>query len=54
MTPSEAASHGLKLNEDGRRRSFAQLLAHPDIAFDTLKKVWPEVALWSDEVRGAD
>ena len=51
MTPSEAASHGLKLNEDGRRRSFAQLLAHPDIAFDTLKKVWPEVALWSDEVR---
>ena len=51
MTPSEAAAHGLRLNEDGRRRSFAQLLAHPDVSFDALAAVWPQVALWSETVR---
>ncbi len=51
MTPSEAAAHGLKINEDGRRRSFGQLLAHPEIDFDALAGIWPDVRRWSAEVR---
>ncbi len=42
VTPTEAAKHGLKLNHDGQRRSAYELLAYPDITFDTLKSVWPE------------
>jgi tRNA uridine 5-carboxymethylaminomethyl modification enzyme len=51
LTPAQAAAHGLRLNEDGRRRSFAQLLAHPDITFEALAEVWPEVSRWPLIVR---
>ena len=51
LTPSEAAKVGLQLNEDGRRRSFDQLLAHPDIGFDRLSPIWPELLDWRSDVR---
>ncbi len=51
LTPAQAAAHGLRLNEDGRRRSFAQLLAHPDIGFEALAAIWPEAADWPLVVR---
>jgi tRNA uridine 5-carboxymethylaminomethyl modification enzyme len=43
LTPKEAERHGLKLNQDGRRRSAFELLAYPDITFATLAAVWPEL-----------
>lgn len=43
LTPSEAARHGLTLNQDGIRRSAMQLLAYPDISFDRLAAVWTEL-----------
>ena len=41
MTPSEAIKHGLKLNQDGLRRSAMTLLGFNTISFDDLKNIWP-------------
>ncbi len=42
LSPNEAATHGLKLNQDGVRRSGYDLLAYPDIDYARLVSVWPE------------
>lgn len=42
LSPNEAATHGLKLNQDGVRRSGYDLLAHPDIDYARLVTIWPE------------
>jgi len=44
MTPNEAARHGLALNRDGHRRSAFELLAYPEIEWDVLRGVWPELS----------
>ncbi|RMB01850.1 tRNA uridine-5-carboxymethylaminomethyl(34) synthesis enzyme MnmG [Eilatimonas milleporae] len=41
LTPNEAATHGIKLNQDGVRRSAETLLSFPDITLETLASVWP-------------
>ena len=51
LNTNEASRHGIKLNEDGRRRSFAQLLAQPGVGFEMLAQVWPEIAHWRTDVR---
>jgi tRNA uridine 5-carboxymethylaminomethyl modification enzyme len=51
LTPAEARSHGLALRDDGRRKSFAQLLAHPDVGFDALASIWPRILDWRGDVR---
>lgn len=51
LTPSEAAKAGLRVNEDGQRRDLAQLLAYPDIGWDRLQSLWPEIGAWPDAVR---
>jgi tRNA uridine 5-carboxymethylaminomethyl modification enzyme len=43
-TPNELAKIGIKVNADGVRRSVSDLLAYPNINFQTLIKVWPELA----------
>lgn len=43
VSPNEAASHGLKLNQDGRRRTAFELLSFPDIDMAVVAKVWPEL-----------
>jgi len=43
LTPNEAAKAGLKVKEDGVRRSAFDLLSFNDINFDRLKEVWPEL-----------
>ena len=43
LTPTEARARGLTVNQDGIRRSAVQLLAYPDISFDRLAAVWPEL-----------
>ncbi|MEO0729846.1 MAG: tRNA uridine-5-carboxymethylaminomethyl(34) synthesis enzyme MnmG, partial [Pseudomonadota bacterium] len=42
LTPSEAASHGIKLNKDGRRRSAFEILSYPEIDFATISEIWSE------------
>ena len=51
LTPGEAGRYGLKVNADGQRRDLLQLLAYPDISFDRLAAVWPQIGAWSIEVR---
>ena len=42
-TPNELARAGILINQDGQRRSVKQLLAYPDITWDALAKLWPEL-----------
>jgi tRNA uridine 5-carboxymethylaminomethyl modification enzyme len=51
LTPAEAARRGFKVNADGQRRSLVQLLAYPDIEFDALAQLWPQIRAWVPEVR---
>ncbi len=51
LSPQEAATHGLRVKADGRRRDVGELLAYPDIGLDDLVRVWPELGLWPAEVR---
>jgi tRNA uridine 5-carboxymethylaminomethyl modification enzyme len=44
MTPNEAARHGLALNKDGQRRSAFELLAYPEIGWDQVRSIWPELS----------
>jgi tRNA uridine 5-carboxymethylaminomethyl modification enzyme len=44
ITPNEAAKHGLALNRDGVRRSAFELLAYPDVGWDDVRRIWPELA----------
>lgn len=44
MTPNAAAKHGLTLNRDGHRRSAFELLAYPEIEWETLRGIWPELS----------
>lgn len=43
LTPNEAASLGIEIKFDGRRRSAFELLTYPNIALDTLVRKWPEL-----------
>jgi tRNA uridine 5-carboxymethylaminomethyl modification enzyme len=43
ITPNEAAKHGLALNKDGQRRSAFELLAYPDIGWEQVRAIWPEL-----------
>ena len=51
LTPPEAMRAGFKVNADGQRRNLIQMLAYPDVTFDDLARVWPQVAGWSAQVR---
>jgi tRNA uridine 5-carboxymethylaminomethyl modification enzyme len=43
LTPSEAKRHGLKLNQDGVRRTAFELLSYPDITTHQLAAIWPQL-----------
>jgi tRNA uridine 5-carboxymethylaminomethyl modification enzyme len=44
VTPNEAARYGIKLNQDGTRRSAYELLAYPEQSLDVLRPLWPELS----------
>jgi tRNA uridine 5-carboxymethylaminomethyl modification enzyme len=43
LTPSQAAQHGLMLNQDGQWRSAFELLSHPNLGVAELAKIWPRL-----------
>ncbi|HYC03404.1 MAG TPA: tRNA uridine-5-carboxymethylaminomethyl(34) synthesis enzyme MnmG [Azospirillaceae bacterium] len=43
-TPNELAKRGLTINQDGVRRSAADLLRYPDIDLARLAALWPELS----------
>lgn len=46
-TPTQAIAAGLQLNRDGLRRSAFQLLSYPDIGFEKLATIWPQLREFS-------
>jgi tRNA uridine 5-carboxymethylaminomethyl modification enzyme len=50
LTPTEAARYGLTVNRDGRRRTAFELLSFPDIAFDRLVPIWPELGKLAPQI----
>lgn len=43
ISPSEAASRGLPVSQDGQRRNGLQLLAFPNIGMDDLRSIYPDL-----------
>ncbi|MDP2699238.1 tRNA uridine-5-carboxymethylaminomethyl(34) synthesis enzyme MnmG [Thalassospira sp.] len=42
-TPNQLVKYGIRVNQDGARRSAYDLLAYPDVGFDQLFAVWPQL-----------
>jgi tRNA uridine 5-carboxymethylaminomethyl modification enzyme len=42
-SPSEMASAGVSVNQDGRRRSAREILSYPEISWSDIVRVWPEL-----------
>ena len=43
LTPNEARKHGMTIRLDGVRRSALELLSLPEVEFENLQAVWPEL-----------
>ena len=52
LTPNEAVSNGLKINQDGVRRTAYDLLAYPDIDLERLSAIWPQLKGLDGKVAG--
>lgn len=53
ITPNQSAAFDVHLNQDGQRRSAYDLLAYPDITFDTVVRIWPELDACSKKAKEA-
>ncbi len=42
-TPNHLAKFGIAINQDGTRRTIAELLSYPHVTFDMLLPIWPEL-----------
>ncbi len=42
-TPNDLVQKGLNINQDGRRRSVFDLLRYPEISWEDLSAIWPEL-----------
>lgn len=51
VTPKEATDAGIVVNQDGKRRTAAELLSYPDVDWEKLCRVWPELDSVDDKVR---
>ncbi len=51
MSPSELEAHGIAINKDGVRRNVLDLLAYPDIDWEQLCGIWPELKDIEPEIR---
>ena len=43
ISPNVGAKHGLKINQDGIRRSAKTLLSYPTVEFEQIAAIWPEL-----------
>ncbi|KRA95733.1 tRNA uridine 5-carboxymethylaminomethyl modification protein [Devosia sp. Root685] len=50
-SPSEARKAGIPINEDGKRRSAFEILSYPDLGWDDVVKLWPDLAEIPEAVR---
>jgi tRNA uridine 5-carboxymethylaminomethyl modification enzyme len=49
-TPSHLKNLGLAVNQDGVRRNALELLAYPDITWERLTGIWPELQALAPEI----
>ncbi len=50
LTPNEAERHGVRINQDGRRRTAFELLALADVNLQRLAQFWPELQSLPPEI----
>ena len=50
LTPQEAGTHGIRVKRDGRRRTGLDLLSFPDVSFEVLSDIWPELQAISPDI----
>jgi tRNA uridine 5-carboxymethylaminomethyl modification enzyme len=53
LTSAQAAKAGLKVNQDGQTRSALMLMAMPEVGFEGVTQIWPELARLPDHMRTA-
>lgn len=51
LSPKDVAAHGIKINEDGVRRTGIDLLSYPDISFEDLIRVDPALEAVPADIR---
>lgn len=44
ILPNEAIKKGIKVNQDGVKRTVLDLLTYPDISIEKLEDIWPELS----------
>lgn len=44
ISPSRARNEGIRLNLDGVKRSALDLLSYPEVGFEDLERIWPELS----------
>ncbi|HWU25275.1 MAG TPA: tRNA uridine-5-carboxymethylaminomethyl(34) synthesis enzyme MnmG, partial [Rhizomicrobium sp.] len=52
LTPNEAQRHGIVIRFDGVRRDAHQLLSLPEVTFDRLAAIWPELGSVPPDIAG--
>jgi tRNA uridine 5-carboxymethylaminomethyl modification enzyme len=50
LSPNQAAKHGIKINQDGRKRDVFDLLSLPDVRFAEIAAIWPEFGDFAADV----
>lgn len=50
ITPNELAQRGIKINQDGQRRTANQLLSHSAVGHDKLLNIWPELKTVNSQI----
>src|SRR5947207_6867140 len=50
VTPNQARRFGIEINLDGVRRSAAELLSFPEVAFADVARIWPELKGFAADV----
>ena len=53
ITPHELAGYGVDVNKDGSKRSLLDLLSYPDVTFDTLVQIDPELSVTDEKTRAS-
>ena len=50
LLPKDAVNYGIKINQDGVRRSGLDLLTYPDVNLNKLIEIWPELVIVSKDI----
>ncbi len=53
ITPEQLRSYGIKISYDGIRKTALDLLSYPNIDWNKLQEIWPELTRWNDAAMGS-